>query len=194
MLLVCSSPSTAGALPCPPPPPLQEPLLHATGIFVSAGRHGGAADAPAGPAREQHGVLRTNCIDSLDRWAARGGWGRLCLCLRGGRLVTTGGHTGGRLLARQHRLACGAGACSSGAHPAPPSAASTLSAGPMWRSLHTACWPWGSSCTRWASRVRGALRYTPRCPARAEHAAPAACSTDGVSSPRLGCSLPALPA
>ncbi|PRW58397.1 phosphoinositide phosphatase SAC1 [Chlorella sorokiniana] len=46
---------------------LQEPVLHATGIFVSAGRHGGAAGAPAGPAREQHGVLRTNCIDSLDR-------------------------------------------------------------------------------------------------------------------------------
>lgn len=43
-------------------------MLHATGIFVSTGRHGGAAGAPAGPAREQHGVLRTNCIDSLDRW------------------------------------------------------------------------------------------------------------------------------
>lgn len=37
---------------------LQEPVLQATGVFVSGG---------AGPARRQRGVLRTNCIDSLDR-------------------------------------------------------------------------------------------------------------------------------
>ncbi|KAL4426372.1 hypothetical protein ABPG77_004666 [Micractinium sp. CCAP 211/92] len=36
---------------------VQEPLLQATGIFCSG----------AGPPRRQHGVLRTNCIDSLDR-------------------------------------------------------------------------------------------------------------------------------
>lgn len=66
LLLACSSlilNRLACCLACLP----QEPVLHTTGIFVSAGRHGGAAGAPAGPAREQHGVLRTNCIDSLDR-------------------------------------------------------------------------------------------------------------------------------
>lgn len=41
---------------------LQEPVLAATGIFTSGGGRGGAAHT-----RSQHGVLRTNCIDSLDR-------------------------------------------------------------------------------------------------------------------------------
>lgn len=41
---------------------LQEPVLQATGVFVSGGGGGGGTAA-----RQQHGVLRTNCIDSLDR-------------------------------------------------------------------------------------------------------------------------------
>lgn len=51
---------------------LQEPVLAATGIFVSVnagggGGRGGGGSSAVGPAREQRGVLRTNCIDSLDR-------------------------------------------------------------------------------------------------------------------------------
>lgn len=47
---------------------VQEPVLQATGIFCSGagGRQGGGA-GEAGPACRQRGVLRTNCIDSLDR-------------------------------------------------------------------------------------------------------------------------------
>ncbi|PSC75191.1 phosphoinositide phosphatase SAC1 [Micractinium conductrix] len=56
---------------------LQEPVLQSTGIFASGGARGGSggsgppgsAGAGGAPAaqRTQHGVLRTNCIDSLDR-------------------------------------------------------------------------------------------------------------------------------
>jgi hypothetical protein len=56
---------------------LQAPVLQATSIFVSAGSSSAAAaDAGASSAArqqprrqqlQQHGVLRTNCIDSLDR-------------------------------------------------------------------------------------------------------------------------------
>ncbi|KAL4430910.1 hypothetical protein ABPG75_006166 [Micractinium tetrahymenae] len=54
---------------------VQEPVLQATGIFCSGagsgggrGRQGGAdGGGEVGPACRQHGVLRTNCIDSLDR-------------------------------------------------------------------------------------------------------------------------------
>ena len=57
---------------------MQAPVLQATGIFVSAGSSSssGAAGAsstahqqpqPPQPQQQQHGVLRTNCIDSLDR-------------------------------------------------------------------------------------------------------------------------------
>ena len=59
---------------------LQAPVLQATGIFVSGGSSGsrGSSSAGAGPSstahrqqrqwqQQQHGVLRTNCIDSLDR-------------------------------------------------------------------------------------------------------------------------------
>lgn len=72
---------------------VQEPVLQATGIFCSG----------AGPAARQCGVLRTNCIDSLDRtnvaqvgawqgawrragpWPGSGALGQPLRCLESGR-------------------------------------------------------------------------------------------------------------
>mgnify|MGYP001811120871 CR=1 FL=1 len=97
---------------------LQEPVLQSTGIFASGGARGGSggsgppgsAGAGGAPAaqRTQHGVLRTNCIDSLDRTNVAQVGGRVG-CGVAGRVVGHAGTISGGMLQAGavclHRLA-----------------------------------------------------------------------------------------
>ena len=83
---------------------MQAPLLRQIGLFAlgSSSHGGGGRDGGGAAPALQHGVLRTNCIDSLDRTnIAQFTYGLLALGHQLHALgIAGGGGVGGRLLLR----------------------------------------------------------------------------------------------